>query len=110
MTTPLQFLQILIKLIENREVARLTALWLHKHTTVIATLEVALALHGSIILARWLVKRDADPSSYSWNLRDKTGVADCASSRIGCGEEAHSAANYKTWERVSCCFPAKRYM
>lgn len=93
MTTPLQFLQVLVKFIENREVARLTALWLHKHTTIVATLEVALALHGSIILARWLVKRDADPGSYSWDLRDKTSVADCASSRIGFGKEAHSAAN-----------------
>jgi len=106
-----QLLEILIELVQNREVASLAALRPDKHTTVAAALEVPLALDGPIILARRFVERDADPGADARDLWDEAGEAHRASAGIGVGEEAHAAAYSETCmgeKRVSLLVSARR--
>jgi hypothetical protein len=84
----LQLLHILIAHIQHREVASLAALRSHKHTAVVATFEVALALDCAIVFARGLVERDADPDADARNFGDETNVGYRAAACVGLGEEA----------------------
>jgi hypothetical protein len=87
----LQLLHILVAQVENREVPRLTSLRPNKDATVVATLEVLLALDRAIVLARWLVQRDPDPIAYARNFGYEANIGDCTSSSIRAREEAHAA-------------------
>jgi hypothetical protein len=94
--TVLQLLHILVAQVKSWEVPRLTSLRPNKDATVVATLEVLLALDRAIVLARWLVQRDADPIAYTGNLRYKANIGDCASSSICLRKEAHAAREGQT--------------
>lgn len=92
-----QLLQILIEFVQDGKVACLAALRSYKHAAAGAALKVSLALDGAVVLASRFIERDANPGPNARDLRDQTGVAHCASSRISFGEEADAAANNKTW-------------
>jgi len=65
-----QLLKILITHVKRRKIASFASLGPHKHTIVRATLKVSLALDGTIILPRRLVKSDPHPDTYAWYLWD----------------------------------------
>lgn len=77
--------KILITHVKRREIASFASLGPHKHTIVGATLKVSLALDGTIILPRRLVKSDPHPDTYAGDLWDQPNVRHCAAACIRLG-------------------------
>lgn len=86
----LQLLHILIAQVESREISSLTPLRPNENTTIVATFKVSLPLDRSIILARRLIKRDADPDTNPRDLGHRANIRYRASAGIRFREEAHT--------------------
>lgn len=93
-----QLLHILIPQIQRLEIPRLAPLRPHEHTAVTPTLKIPLPLDRPIILARGLIKCDANPRADAGDLGDQADVGHGASAGVCFGEEAHA-----TRECETCC-------
>lgn len=95
MTERVLQLELLVttKLIEHLEVAYLYPFGTNKHTVVGAALEIPLPvfLDATVVLARGLIKCDADPGTQATgNIWHGTDVADRASTVVIFGEKSTS--------------------
>jgi len=82
-------LHIFTEIVQRWEIPRLDTLWTNEDPAFRLTREVPLACYGAVILARWLVKRDADPGSEAtWDFRDSADVTYGTAAGVGVGVQA----------------------
>lgn len=97
----LQLFHIFITQVQWGKVTRLTPLRSDKHATVLATLEVLLALHRAVVFSCRLVESDADPAADARNLGHWPDVRDCSSPVVSSREEANASRDRQAYTFVS---------
>jgi hypothetical protein len=85
-----QLLHILVAQVKLRKISSLASLRPNENTTVVATLEVSLALDGSVVLAGGLIERHPNPNSNTGDLGHRANIRYRASASIRFGEEANA--------------------